>query len=127
LKFYGYKKCSSCRQAETFLSKAGIAYEFIDITEHPPSASELTKIVALSGLELKKFLNTSGELYRSMGLKVLIKDYSEAEVIDMLSRHGRLIKRPLLVDGTRSTVGFGDDVRKTWSSGLATAQARLKD
>lgn len=114
LKFYGYKKCSSCRDAEKFLNTHKLAYEFIDITENPPKASELKSIIKDSGLELKKFLNTSGEVYRSMGLKDKLKDMSEEEVIKLLASNGRLIKRPLMASPGKATVGAAADTLKTW-------------
>ncbi|MES2745142.1 MAG: Spx/MgsR family RNA polymerase-binding regulatory protein [Bdellovibrionota bacterium] len=115
MKLYGYKKCSSCRDAEKVLLAHKIPYEFIDITENPPSAVELKSIVKNSGLELKKFLNTSGEVYRSMGLKDKLKNYSDDELIKLLATNGRLIKRPLLVDKTKVTVGASVEVMKTWT------------
>ena len=109
MKFYGYRKCSTCRQAESFLQKAGVHFEFIDITEHPPSKTELKQITQSGGLPLKKFFNTSGQLYREMALKDKIDSLSEDEAFALLSAHGKLIKRPLAFDGKRSTVGFRED------------------
>jgi arsenate reductase len=101
LKFYGYKKCSGCREAEKTLTRKKIAYEFIDVTETPPSAGELNAWFKASQLDIKKLLNTSGEVYRSMGLKDKIGSMSEAEIIQLLAQNGRLIKRPLITDGKR--------------------------
>ena len=41
IKFYGYKKCSTCRKAEKALETSGVPYGFTDITETPPSKTEL--------------------------------------------------------------------------------------
>jgi arsenate reductase len=101
LRFYGYKKCSGCRDAEKLLTQKKIPYAFVDITETPPSAAELSAWFKASKIELKKLLNTSGEVYRSMGLKDKLSGMSEAEVIALLASNGRLIKRPLLTDGQR--------------------------
>jgi arsenate reductase len=101
LKFYGYKKCSTCREAEKMLTQKKIAYEFIDVTETPPSAADLGTWFKASGLDIKKLLNTSGEVYRSLGLKDKIKSMTEAEIIALLASQGRLIKRPLISDGKR--------------------------
>jgi arsenate reductase len=39
----------------------------------------------------------------------------EAEVLALLAGNGRLVKRPLVTDGTRTTVGFQEeDFLKTW-------------
>ena len=114
MKFYGYAKCSSCRDAEKLLRSRGLAYEFVDITENPPSVSELTTLVKNSGLDLKKFLNTSGEVYRSMDLKSKLGEYSDEQLIALLASQGRLLKRPLITDGRHTTVGAKPEALKHW-------------
>lgn len=115
LKFYGYKKCSTCRKAEKALAKSGREFEFIDITEAPPSQAALKRIVQQSGAELKKFFNTSGVQYKELKIKDKVADMGEAEILAMLAGNGRLVKRPLVTDGSRSTVGFDEKVFvKTW-------------
>lgn len=66
LRFYGYKKCGTCRKAEQFSQQTGIAYGFIDITENPPTAEELAAIVERANTPLKKFFNTRGVQYREL-------------------------------------------------------------
>lgn len=115
LKFYGYKKCDTCRKAEKALEKLGREYEFIDITEAPPSAPALKKMVQQSGAELKKFFNTSGVQYKELNIKDKVKGMGEAEILSLLAGNGRLVKRPIVTDGTRSTVGFDETAfAKTW-------------
>ena len=115
LKFYGYKKCDTCRKAEKALAKMGQEYEFIDITEAPPGQAALKQIVRQSGAELKKFFNTSGVQYKELRIKDKAPRMSEAEILAMLAGNGRLIKRPLVTDGSRSTVGFDEKTfAQTW-------------
>lgn len=115
IKFYGYKKCSTCRKAEKALEKAGREYEFIDITEAPPAQGALKKIVQQSGAELRKFFNTSGVQYKELGMKDKVGALGEAEILALLAGNGRLVKRPLVTDGAKSTVGFDEKVfAKTW-------------
>lgn len=114
LTFYGYKKCSTCRNAEKALEAAGKKHAFVDITEAPPSKAELKRILAQSGLPVKKLFNTSGEQYKLLGVKDTLPTLTEAQALELLAGNGRLIKRPLVTDGTRSTVGFGEDFAKTW-------------
>jgi arsenate reductase (glutaredoxin) len=116
LRFYGYKKCDTCRKAEKALGKAGREYEFIDITEDPPDQAALKRIVRQSGAELKKFFNTSGVQYKELKIKDKVAGMGEAEILALLAGNGRLIKRPLVTDGARSTVGFDEAVfAKTWA------------
>ncbi|MBK7493299.1 MAG: arsenate reductase family protein [Nitrosomonas sp.] len=106
LKFYGYKQCGTCRKAEQFLQQAGIAYEFIDITGNPPGAEELAAIVERANVPLNKLFNTSGVQYRELKIKERLPALSGPEVLALLAGNGRLIKRPLITDGKRATVGF---------------------
>ena len=63
-------------------------------------------MVQKSGLPLKRFFNTSGQLYREMQLKDRLPDMSEEEQLKLLAADGMLIKRPIVVKGDTVTVGF---------------------
>ncbi len=106
IKLYGYKKCSTCRKAEKALQALDIDYNYIDITERPPSASSLKKWAKSSGIEPKKLFNTSGVQYRELNIKAQLPDMSAQEMFALLASNGRLIKRPIVTDGEGATVGF---------------------
>ena len=106
LKLYGYKQCGTCRKAEQFLQQAGIGYEYIDITENPPAAEELAAIVERASVPLNKLFNTSGVQYRELKIKDQLPELSDQAIFVLLAGNGRLIKRPLITDGKRATVGF---------------------
>lgn len=106
LKLYGYKQCGTCRKAEQFLQQAGIGYEYIDITENPPAAEELAAIVERASVPLNKLFNTSGVQYRELKIKDQLPGLSDQAILVLLAGNGRLIKRPLITDGKRATVGF---------------------
>jgi arsenate reductase len=113
--FYGYRKCSTCRKAEKALEAGGIPYTFRDITETPPSKTTLKKILTQSGVPLKKLFNTSGEQYKLLGIKDKLATMTEAQALELLAGNGRLIKRPLVTDGAKATVGFDEAVfGKAW-------------
>ena len=46
---------------------------------------------------LKRFFNTSGMLYKSMGLKDKLPSMSEEEMYELLAADGMLVKRPIIV------------------------------
>ena len=71
-----------------------------------PGEDELRKWHAKSGLPLKRFFNTSGLLYKSLGLKDKLPGMSEAEQLDLLATDGMLVKRPLAVGDEFVLVGF---------------------
>ncbi|MGD8591980.1 MAG: Spx/MgsR family RNA polymerase-binding regulatory protein [Gammaproteobacteria bacterium] len=119
IKFYGYKKCGTCRKAEkalqSYLGGIDTQYTFIDITETPPSASALKKIAALAEVDLKKMFNTSGVQYRELNIKEKLPAMGDKDILDLLASNGRLIKRPIVTDGVKATIGYNEEVfKKTW-------------
>ena len=102
----GYPKCSTCRNAVKYVKNHGIEVTFRDIVTETPSVEELTMLWKKSGLPLTKFFNTSGNLYKEMQLKDKLSSMSEEEQLVLLSHHGMLIKRPILIDGDIVLVGF---------------------
>jgi arsenate reductase (glutaredoxin) len=116
LTFYWYPKCGTCRKAKKWLDEHQHTYEEIHIVDNPPSRDVLKELHQKSGLDLKKFFNTSGQKYRELGLKDKMKSVSEVELMDLLASDGMLIKRPILTNGEKVTVGFKDDAfEKAWS------------
>ena len=107
--FINYPKCSTCKKAEKFLKENNIEFINRNIVEENPSAEELALWMEKSGLEPRKFFNTSGVLYREMNLKDKIKTMSKEEMIEILSTNGMLVKRPLLVMDDKLLVGFKEE------------------
>ena len=107
--FINYPKCSTCKKAEKFLKENNIEFINRNIVEENPSAEELALWMEKSGLEPRKFFNTSGVLYRERNLKDKIKTMSKEEMIEILSTNGMLVKRPLLVMDDKVLVGFKEE------------------
>lgn len=111
-KFYEYSKCSTCRNAKKFLDRNSVKYQAIPIVERPPTRAELKRMLGHLG-DFKKLFNTSGELYRELKISDRLKaGMTESEALELLSRNGKLIKRPFLLFDKGGTVGFKEDVWK---------------
>lgn len=104
--FICYEKCTTCKKAQKWLDEHGVSYDLRPIKEQNPTEAELRAWHKASGLPLKKFFNTSGQLYRSMELSKKLPDMSEDEQFALLATDGMLVKRPLFVDGDTVLVGF---------------------
>ena len=104
--FLCYPKCSTCQKAQKWLDDQGIAYLFRDIKTENPTAEELTRWHAKSGLPLRKFFNTSGLLYKSLALKDKLPTTTEEEMIALLASDGMLVKRPLVIGEDFILIGF---------------------
>ena len=103
-------KCSTCRKAQKWLDEHDVDYDIRDIKTENPDLAELELWHQASGLPLKKFFNTSGQLYRSLELSKKLPGMSDAEQYALLASDGMLVKRPILVtDDNKVLVGFKED------------------
>ncbi|MEL3907679.1 MAG: arsenate reductase family protein [Treponemataceae bacterium] len=106
--FLCYKRCSTCRKARAWLEANDFDFEERDIKEKNPSEKEIKTWHKLSGLEIKKFFNTSGKLYREQGLKNKLPTMTDAEAYKLLATDGMLVKRPILVGKDFVLLGFNE-------------------
>lgn len=108
--FLCYPKCSTCRKAQKWLDEHDVDYDIRDIKTDNPDLAELELWHQASGLPLKKFFNTSGQLYRSLELSKKLPGMSGAEQYALLASDGMLVKRPILItDDNKVLVGFKED------------------
>ena len=106
MKFICYPRCTTCQKARKWLEEKCLEFEVRHIVEENPSEEELAAWIADSGLPVKKFFNTSGLKYKELQLKDRLPEMTDEEKIALLATDGMLVKRPLLVDGSRILVGF---------------------
>ena len=102
-------------ESKKMLNAHEIAFIDRHIAEENPTAEELREWIGRSGLEIRKFFNTSGMKYRELGLKDRLADMSDEEKIGLLAQDGMLVKRPLVVTEDRILVGFKE---KEWEEAL---------
>lgn len=109
--FLEYPPCTTCKKAKKWLQDNGLDFTARHIKEDNPSAEELSQWQEKSGMELKKFFNTNGMIYRDLGLKDKLPGMSREEQLQLLASDGMLVKRPILVTGDTVLVGFKE---KDW-------------
>lgn len=109
--FIEYPKCSTCQKAKKWLDENKIEYVDRNIVTETPTKDELKKWITKSGLDVRKFFNTSGMKYRELNIKEKIKDMSEDEIYELLASDGMLIKRTLFISDTLILKGFKE---KEW-------------
>lgn len=117
MEFLCYARCSTCQKAKKWLDEKGVAYHERPIKEQNPTIEELKEWHRESGLPLKKFFNTSGLLYKEMGLKDKLPKMSEEEQYTLLATDGMLVKRPMAIGDDFVLVGFRE---AEWEAKLAS-------
>ena len=117
IRIYEYAGCSTCKKALKYLDAKKKKYEKVPIVEQPPTVSELKTMLSYlkaSGKTFKNLFNTAGEQYRALKIGDRIKaGMTEQEGIALLSKNGKLIKRPFLLTPKGGATGFQTE---TWDT-----------
>ncbi|MDD3570975.1 MAG: arsenate reductase family protein [Lachnospiraceae bacterium] len=104
--FLEYPKCSTCQKAKKWLDEHKVVYTDRHIVENNPKEEELKDWIEKSGMPIKKFFNTSGLIYKSLGLKDKISEMTFEEQVELLASNGMLVKRPIIIGENTVLVGF---------------------
>ena len=104
--FVCYPKCTTCQKSQKWLEEHGVYYTVRDIKTQNPTLDEIKECHRKSGLPLKRFFNTSGLVYKSLGLSAKLSEMPEEEQYALLATDGMLVKRPIVVAGDTVLVGF---------------------
>jgi len=111
LTVYHLKTCDTCRKAIKALKAAGHKLTLIDVRADGVSKETLEEIIAAVGFEV--LLNTRSTTWR--GLDDTDKaDVDAPKAISLVAAHPTLIKRPVIMDGDKITVGWKADAQAVW-------------
>lgn len=115
LTFYGYPNCTSCRKAKKWFEEHNIDYQFIHIVDATPTKEELLSLMDQITEKPRRFFNTSGRVYRELNMKEKVPYLSKEEMAEYLASDGMLIRRPIVTDGKKVTLGFNEEqFAKNW-------------
>lgn len=103
LTLYHNPRCSKSRGALELLEAQGLAPEIVHYLETPPTTAELCALLDKLQLSARQLLRTGEDEYKTLNLAN--PELSEAELIDAMVEHPRLIERPILVSGNKAVVG----------------------
>ncbi|EAQ02804.1 ArsC family protein [Pseudooceanicola batsensis HTCC2597] len=99
MKLYGLKNCDTCRAAR----KALPAAEFVDVRDSGVEPAVMESALARFGDALVN--------RRSTTWRTLDEQARALPPAQLLAEHPTLMKRPLIVDGDRMTLGWAADAR----------------
>ena len=101
IKVYGIKNCDTVKKAIAYLNDCGIDFQFIDFRQNPISQQVLKKMVDSAGWEL--LINKRSTTYRSLS-----EEEKSNINYDLVLKLPTLIKRPVLIQGEKTMVGFSE-------------------
>ncbi|KRV81745.1 MULTISPECIES: arsenate reductase (glutaredoxin) [Pseudomonas] len=96
-------RCSKSRGALELLEARGLAPTIVRYLETPPSAAELQALLGKLGISARQLLRTGEEEYKALGLDD--PQLSDAQLIEAMAAHPKLIERPILVAGDKAVIG----------------------
>lgn len=103
LTLYHNPRCSKSRGALELLEARGLQPNVVRYLETPPSASELRDLLGKLGISARQLLRSGEDDYKALGLDDV--SLSEAQLIDTMLSHPKLIERPILVAGDKAVIG----------------------
>ena len=105
--FYSYLKCSTCRKAAKWLESKDFEFQLIDIIKELPLVNYLNLALKKYFDDKKRIFNKRGKTFKSLNLDINVS--SREEIIQLLLRDGKLIKRPFLIyEGKKVILGFNE-------------------
>ena len=100
--FYHNPRCSKSRDALQLLESRGIEPTIVRYLETPPSASELTELVAKLGIPAHDLVRTGEDIYKA---EYKGRQLDDAGWIAAMATHPKLIERPIAVRADRAVIG----------------------
>ncbi|CAM3994639.1 Spx/MgsR family RNA polymerase-binding regulatory protein [Mesobacillus thioparans] len=110
LTFFSYPSCTSCRKTKKWLVSNSVKFNERHLFKDTPSQKELLEILTLTTEGVDELLATRGETFKN--LKLDVEDLSLSEVINLVIKEPKLLRRPILTDGKKLIVGFNPDALK---------------
>ncbi len=101
LTIYHNPKCSKSRQTLALLEGRGIGPRIVEYLKTPPSAAELSAIVARLGIRPESLVRKGEDIYKA---KYGGKTLTDAQWIEALVRDPILIERPIVVAGAKAAI-----------------------
>ncbi|MBI6955851.1 MULTISPECIES: arsenate reductase (glutaredoxin) [unclassified Pseudomonas] len=103
LTLYHNPRCSKSRGALELLEARGLAPTIVRYLETPPDATALKQLLAKLGIGARQLLRTGEDEYKALDLGN--PALTDAQLIDAMAQHPKLIERPILVAGDKAVIG----------------------
>lgn len=97
---YQKPTCTTCRQVHAALKENGVDFESVDYYLEPIPREKLKELIAKMGIAPSGLLRTKEAVYKE--LKFNEKNYSDNQILDLMTVYPDLIERPIVEKGDRA-------------------------
>ena len=103
LTLYHNPRCSKSRGALELLEARGLTPEVVRYLETPLDAAQIQSLLKKLGIGARQLLRSGEDEYKTLNLAD--SSLGEAQLIDAMAAHPKLIERPILVAGNKAVIG----------------------
>ncbi|MEC4238340.1 MULTISPECIES: arsenate reductase (glutaredoxin) [unclassified Pseudomonas] len=103
LTLYHNPRCSKSRGALELLEARGLTPTVVRYLDTPLDASQIRDLLAKLNIGARQLLRSGEDEYKALNLADA--SLSEAQLIDAMAAHPKLIERPVLVVGDKAVIG----------------------
>ncbi|UTW45368.1 arsenate reductase (glutaredoxin) [bacterium SCSIO 12696] len=100
---YHNPRCSKSRQTLQLLEEKGIEPTVVLYLENTPDADAITDLLAKLGIGPRQLIRTGEQAYKDNNLAN--PELSDAQLIQAMAEHPKLIQRPIVVNGDKAALG----------------------
>ncbi|EJL98418.1 MULTISPECIES: arsenate reductase (glutaredoxin) [unclassified Pseudomonas] len=103
LTLYHNPRCSKSRGALELLEARGLTPNVVRYLETPLNAAQIKALLGKLGISAHQLLRTGEDEYKM--LQLADESLSEAQLIDAIAQHPKLMERPILEVGDKAVIG----------------------
>lgn len=100
---YHNPRCSKSRQTLALMQERGVEPKIVQYLDEPPTAAELAQLVKKLGITPRELLRKGEDEYKTLGLSNTA--LTDAQLLDAMAAHPKLIERPIVVKGKAAVLG----------------------
>ncbi|CAI8938900.1 putative oxidoreductase YfgD [Pseudomonas sp. IT-347P] len=103
LTLYHNPRCSKSRGALELLEARGLTPNVVRYLETPLNAAQIKALLGKLGISVRQLLRSGEDEYKM--LQLADESLSEAQLIDAIAQHPKLMERPILEVGDKAVIG----------------------
>jgi arsenate reductase len=103
LTLYHNPRCSKSRGALELLEARGLTPNVVRYLETPLNAAQIKALLGKLGISARQLLRSGEDEYKM--LQLADESLSEAQLIDAIAQHPKLMERPILEVGAKAIIG----------------------
>ncbi len=102
IKIFHNPRCRKSRETLELVKEKEEEVEIIEYLKTPPTVAELSQIIDLLGVKPEDLVRKNETLFKE---KFKGQSFSDAQWIQILADHPKLIERPIVIHGSDARVG----------------------